>query len=773
MAGKTYKLNFKLDNGLTKSVQFVVPDGSGKSAYEYAKEAGYTGTAEEFAQKLASNSGYSYPCVMDYGAKGDGATDDTVAFQTALAGDRVVFVPGGTYKLSGELIIGDNCGLELSQDTVLEFTQTSGNCIVLGMSSTLKGNHATVKVPYAFDGHVLHAYSTDHTSADINAVPPWGKWDPQWKSGRYVSDLNICKADSRGFHYAVNPGDCKGTAVYISADNTDGYLTFMWGVHYSGLRIAGAFAYGIHAQNFDEGWLHEMRIDAFIDACETGVCLEDCSQTYISATIQPRRAYTEANQYAPYAKNGIKLVRSKNTDLSGSRVWDWNDTNTLWAQDNEYQHISMVGDCSGTILNDYMYHGYGDTRKRIYTDNGHNLETLTILQEPIDRWFKVIEGEPYYTDGLTNQKLLREDALDEFVCVDSVKNFTDALATATDVDGTIFNDIGYIVGKRFTSLGTGTDLTDSSYYMTTGFIEVPLGSTIYGKGLHFDDTEKTYAGIVYYNANRERVASMSIGNVVKGIQDYVVNYTRTGDGFSVQIPSTTTLSNLGVTYIRMVFPMTCVGDAPMLSINDEIKYTMEGFLADGIKVKGENVIGGAVGPQGPQGPQGPAGESGKDGYTPQKGVDYFTAADKGQIVSEVLAGLPTGTVSNAVTLTTAQTVTGVKTFTASNFFDGEQKLTFGQYCPTVTDIASGIGASMKNARAVDCQLFVSEVYAPYWGADITHGGKEPTSGLTANIGQIDFYVVTGAASGQPTGRKLIMQMKEDGLYVLGKKVKTE
>jgi hypothetical protein len=167
------------------------------------------------------------------------------------------------------------------------------------------------------------------------------------------------------------------------------------------------------------------------------------------------------------------------------------------------------------------------------------------------------------------------------------------------------------------------------------------------------------------------------------------------------------------------------------------------------------------------------GAAGSDGYTPKKGVDYFTAADKGQIVSEVIAGLPTGTVTNAVTLSTNQTVTGVKTFTASNFFDGEQKLTFGQYCPTVTDIASGIGASMKNARAVDCQLYVAEVYAPYWASTATHGGKEPTSGLTAKVGVIDFYVITGASSGQPTGRKLIMQMKEDGLYVLGKKVKTE
>lgn len=573
----------------------------GKSAYEYAKEAGYPGTEAEFAEKLAKE--HPGVTVKDYGAYGDGSADDTEAFQTALNKNRVVFVPRGTYKLSGELVIKDNGCLELSQDTVLEFTNTSGNCINIGMLSHLRGNHATIKVPYEFSGNVLYAYSNDSTSVDQQSVPPWSKWDPQWKTGRYVTDINITKADNRGFHYLVNAGECKGTAVYISAKYTTGLSTFMWGVHYSGLRIAGAFAYGIHAKNINDGWLHEMRIEnAFIDACETGVCLEDCSQTYISATIQPRRGYTDGNVYFPYAKNGIKLVRSKNTDLSGSRVWDWqnadkpssteNEKTTLYELGNEYQEIAMYGDCSGTIVNDFHYHSHGDTRNRIYSDDDHNLETMTILQEPIDRWFKVIGGEPYFTDGLTTRKLLDENALDSFVYVDAVKNFTDVLATATEADGvTVFNNIGYQVGKRFTSLGTGTDLADSVYYMTTGFIRVPLGSTIYGKGLKFDDTAKTYAGIVYYNDKYERVASMSITLVVNGNQYYVINYKSTGDGFSVQIPNSTTLANLNATYVRMVFPMTGVGDYPMLSIDNPIEYTMEGFLADGVKVKGENVIG--------------------------------------------------------------------------------------------------------------------------------------------------------------------------------------
>lgn len=75
--------------------------------------------------------------------------------------------------------------------------------------------------------------------------------------------------------------------------------------------------------------------------------------------------------------------------------------------------------------------------------------------------------------------------------------------------------------------------------------------------------------------------------------------------------------------------------------------------------KGDKGETGAVGPQGPQGiqgVQGPAGQQGEpgkdgaagkdgapgaDGYTPQKGIDYHTEADKAEMVSAVIAALPT------------------------------------------------------------------------------------------------------------------------------------
>ena len=72
----------------------------------------------------------------------------------------------------------------------------------------------------------------------------------------------------------------------------------------------------------------------------------------------------------------------------------------------------------------------------------------------------------------------------------------------------------------------------------------------------------------------------------------------------------------------------------------------EDILCGVVSVSGKQ---GPAGPQGPQGEQGPAGKDGQngapgingvDGKTPERGVDYWTAADKAEIVNEVLTSLP-------------------------------------------------------------------------------------------------------------------------------------
>lgn len=51
-------------------------------------------------------------------------------------------------------------------------------------------------------------------------------------------------------------------------------------------------------------------------------------------------------------------------------------------------------------------------------------------------------------------------------------------------------------------------------------------------------------------------------------------------------------------------------------------------------------IRGPQGLQGAQGEKGAKGDTGPAGHTPVKGVDYFTEADKQELVNEVLAALP-------------------------------------------------------------------------------------------------------------------------------------
>lgn len=89
---------------------------------------------------------------------------------------------------------------------------------------------------------------------------------------------------------------------------------------------------------------------------------------------------------------------------------------------------------------------------------------------------------------------------------------------------------------------------------------------------------------------------------------------------------------------------------------DMTGYATEDFVNEAV----EN-ISLTPGPQGPagkdgkDGAQGPQGEPGDDGYTPVKGTDYWTAADKAEIVDEVLASL--GTENWVFTLEDGSTIT--------------------------------------------------------------------------------------------------------------------
>lgn len=520
--------------------------------------------------------------VKDYGAKGNNSTDDTTAFQNALANERVVYVPGGKYKLSGELVLDSNCQLELAQDAVLYFTQTTGNCISMKSSANIVGNHALIQVPYAFSGKVINIDAA--LNATESEVPPYPQWGPMWKTARYITDLNIVKLNSSGHHYSEN-GQCSGTAIYIKSYSTT-KPDYIWALDLSGLRIAGAFSYGIYTEsnNPPDDWLHQMRISGFVDGAEVGVYLKKSDLTYLSVLVLPRVALDGTF----YAKWGICLDNSNSVDMSGSRVMDWDEIHSLWREGSINQHLAMLGNCYGAILNEYEYYARPthDIRSLIYTDYPKNYETLTVIQEPITRWFKPIDHVPYFNNGVTEKKLVLQEELDEIVDTERTANFTNMLPTAIDTDGSVYNGIGYI--KSGYRLNTNGSLLQDPYCGCTGFIPVKQNDVVYVKNIKFATSDQSEVGhpcIVSYDSSFAYMAHRTGKNVAT--DDYFFGeYELLEDGFKIKIFQRST-----VAYIRLSYPRANISDQPIVSINNPITYSQVGYLQDGVKVKTANVEG--------------------------------------------------------------------------------------------------------------------------------------------------------------------------------------
>ena len=552
---------------------------------------GGSGQDDAAARELATKEyvgGLTGINVKDYGAAGDGATDDTTAFQNAIAANRVVHVPGGTYKLSGELVIPPNCSLVLEQDTVLNFTQTSGNCISMHASASIIGNHGLIKVPYGFTGKVINIDAGLDES--IRAIPPFTAWGPMYVAARYITDLHIAKLDSGGVAQSED-GTCSGTAVYLRASATDP-MHFMWAIDLDRLRIAGAFTYGIHmdvtrAADSDAGWIHQTRISGFVDACETGVYCKDATMSYLSVMVIPRAAKNGAT----YSKNGFVLERCTEVDMSGARVIDWDSSRTLWQEGNEYQHIKLIGDCTGLILNDLLYYADAshDVRELIWTDTPSNLERVIIMQEPFTRWFKPRDNAPYFFDGFSEKQLMLREEMKEYVDTERTANFTNKVPTAINLDGTILNGTGYYEsGYRW---GNNGQLTATEWYGCTGLIPAKPGDLIRAQNLSLLPRD-TNCVMVFFDESRSYVAHMNNwDNIAAGGAYYwITDFVESDEGFELKIADAS--GNVKKTaYVAFSFRRANIGERPVITVNEPITYSQNGILQPGIKVKAENILG--------------------------------------------------------------------------------------------------------------------------------------------------------------------------------------
>ena len=134
--------------------------------------------------------------VKDFGAVGDGSTDDTTAFVNALASGNTVRVPNGTYKITSTLDFSDS-------DLIGE-----------GWGSIIEGHLATASDPLIKAGRsvLIDNLCIQYHSSKITGSETQGERVLIYTAGGSPTDLPL----QRGSQISNCLLNNSGTAVYLS-----------------------------------------------------------------------------------------------------------------------------------------------------------------------------------------------------------------------------------------------------------------------------------------------------------------------------------------------------------------------------------------------------------------------------------------------------------------------------------------------------------------------------------------------------------------------------
>ena len=250
--------------------------------------------------------------------------------------------------------------------------------------------------------------------------------------------------------------------------------------------------------------------------------------------------------------------------------------------------------------------------------NSHTHLNKTVLDK-----FGETDGKPTY-----NGKALGGES--DFIINMTVESDYEGNYTVTSRDKTIEQiDAAYNADKNI-FLKVAASGYQGDYYISLPVVSAAPGSYYFFAG--FDDI---YVYVAYFGSDNSTfvVSSFSAGNInysntalpdvknVKAALDTLVTKSHTHSNKSV-------LDKLSVADGKLQYDGSDVG----LKGDKGDPFTYSDFTAEQLAaLKGE------------KGDKGDKGAAGADGYTPVKGTDYWTAADKAEIVDDVLVALPTWT----------------------------------------------------------------------------------------------------------------------------------
>lgn len=360
-----------LDSGVTNKLNQAMPTWNTIGGKPAMIAAGADQAAARTAIAAQSQIVHN---VKDYGAKGDGSTDDTTAIQTAITAvgalHGTLFFPEGTYVISAALDLGWNqCqGLKLQGAGAGGYRSGTVGSIIKQTSTTAHGIVCHDTVGFSMSDMVLRG-------------PGSGSGDGihfTWAANTNIVNIRL---DNVIVGYFGGHGISTQTMITSSLRNVTSHDNGGDGFHLYGGGTSTSFD-GCHAfSNAGYGWY----IDN-IGYCSWNACAADANSTgwYFTggaAGCTLNGCGTEENTADGLVINGVY-----NMTVNGFSVYG-NHHYGVWVQNNSYRVIlNNIWETSGSGAVNSIVVGWGP----IITLNGYatqaplslvNSSSITILQD--------------------------------------------------------------------------------------------------------------------------------------------------------------------------------------------------------------------------------------------------------------------------------------------------------------------------------------------------------------------------------------------------------
>ncbi len=333
----------------------------------------YTATGAGAITRTSSDKFGERVSVRDFGAIGDGLSDDTLAFQKALSAHDSIHVPNGTYLITATIVVGERKSLTgCGQKTVIRCTSDLFAALELSHSYA-RIDH--LRIENGLVGIILRGREGPCVQNAVLDVTCWGQKTGILLDGYnnsekpcYWNNFNrvlVVQPETHGFHLTKSG----------SGDTPNANRFYACRVYSLGADITGSGFYIEHGQ----------LNNAFID-CEANVkgtaaaCFRLGAQSSKTLLLNP---YAESTDLVPNIRLDSGSIETSIMNLTaqsdGAAIYDLSDGN-FDAVNAGYPHKNRLRRTTVTDLNASLMRydtEYIDTAGTVTLDLSHSMHLVS------------------------------------------------------------------------------------------------------------------------------------------------------------------------------------------------------------------------------------------------------------------------------------------------------------------------------------------------------------------------------------------------------------